>query len=732
MNTRSPYFQYDDHNEQSGRNHQSPRDSTSNQTYTTKKNTSITMKGDLDLEMGERGRTRSRRNLSNDRRSDVNKNSDSYYSDEYENTTYGSERSPTPSSKSRSPRAKKTNNKLRSITPIQRQGVRKVGSKFPSSKRSTQWGFRSRSLNKESSPKDIDLVTRRVLSARLLKINELRNELSELQIKLEELQKENKTLKRLQFRQEKALNKFEDTENEISQLISRHNNEMRTLRERLRKSQERERNTEKKLKDTEDELYRTSVTLKKLKQLAENKHLAEREDLTKKLDILESKMEEREKRIKDLEKNIELTQSSYQRQLLSEKKKAHEVQEMSKSLQEELQKLTQKLKEKEKELDVKNIYAYRLSKPPQKKETEITPRRKVTNQRINTKSVQTTEYASSVEFTPPPPPPPVFDGMDDEVDENQQAVLRRIEQENIEKQLKEEAERLKKERDREEWKREQEEKQIREKAQKALEEKAKKLRDEWEKDEFERKKKEKLFQEPELEKEDSLKKIEEERIKKELLLAKMFEIDHQKQDPFYSDPKIPTQTALLDSSLKLDSAEKKQKMYKFSESTEKLFNGLPVNGRDELSSKTDIQGHRIQKNNDSANDFSFGNYSPSFGKGRSNGQKTEALDDAVIISNSKINISKEKRSNLMEQLFGNSSDTSLPSISKTNESGGLVSLNNDQDLKTIFPWEKNNKGKMKDDLFLSDSSKNTKRHTTARPLVKAVDSLEDEIEEVVL
>lgn len=32
--------------------------------------------------------------------------------------------------------------------------------------------------------------------------------------------------------------------------------------------------------------------------------------------------------------------------------------------------------EKERELDAKNIYAYRLSKPSPKKETEITPRKK--------------------------------------------------------------------------------------------------------------------------------------------------------------------------------------------------------------------------------------------------------------------------------------------------------------------------------------------------------------------
>uniref|UniRef100_A0A8C4W8K7 Lebercilin LCA5 n=1 Tax=Gopherus evgoodei TaxID=1825980 RepID=A0A8C4W8K7_9SAUR len=233
-----------------------------------------------------------------------------------------------------------------------------------------RWGFRSQSLSRDSPAKDIDLVTKRVLSARLLKINELRNELTELHIKLDELQKENRALTRLQYRQEKALNKFEDTENEISQLLARHNNEIRILRERLRKSQERERTTERRLKDSEDELYRTKNSLQKLKKLSEDKHLAERDELAKKLASAENRLDESEKRIKDLEKSLELNNSSFQRQLQSEKKKVHEAQEENKALQEDLQQLNQKLKEKERELDAKNIYANRMLKPSPKKETD--------------------------------------------------------------------------------------------------------------------------------------------------------------------------------------------------------------------------------------------------------------------------------------------------------------------------------------------------------------------------
>lgn len=54
------------------------------------------------------------------------------------------------------------------------------------------------SQSKESTPpKELDLVTKRMLSARLLKINELRNALAELQLRTDELQKENRILRQV-------------------------------------------------------------------------------------------------------------------------------------------------------------------------------------------------------------------------------------------------------------------------------------------------------------------------------------------------------------------------------------------------------------------------------------------------------------------------------------------------------------------------------------------------------
>uniref|UniRef100_A0A8C3XQI2 Lebercilin LCA5 n=1 Tax=Chelydra serpentina TaxID=8475 RepID=A0A8C3XQI2_CHESE len=550
------------------------------------------------------------------------------------------------------------------------QSTKKPVSKYAPAKRGRRWGFRSQSLNRDSPAKDIDLVTKRVLSARLLKINELRNELTELHIKLDELQKENRALKRLQYRQEKALNKFEDTENEISQLLARHNNEIRILRERLRKSQERERTTERRLKDSEDELYRTKNSLQKLKKLSEDKHLAERDELAKKLAAAENRLDESEKRIKDLEKNLELNNSSFQRQLQSEKKKVHEAQEENKALQEELQQLNQKLKEKERELDAKNIYANRMLKPSPKKDTDVTQRKKG-----NFKKGHKQKSYHQIDSV-------VFQCS------------------------------------------------------------------KWKKEEFDRRKKENNFllakeeEEARIESEiyktenetHNTEKLEEDRQKKELLLAKMYKIDRETQNTI--SMKLASQAHLTDTASKSDSPEKIERTYQFLETTEKLFNGFAVYDSHDVTTKADGQKQQNVRTTDSSNDLTFGSYVPSFGKGSGRpswlNQKSIVLEENTK-ENTDFNTKKEKKSNLMEQLFGTSANTILPS-----KSSDLSPLEADCDSGSALPPGKSNKVKVKDDdLFFSEGrnfnlNRHRLQHTTSRPAVKAVDSFEDEIEEVIL
>ncbi|XP_030346183.1 lebercilin isoform X2 [Strigops habroptila] len=668
--------------------------------------------------MGERLRSP---DSEHDRKSDGDKNSDSYYSDEG-STSHSSGQSPTLTSTSQEKRDHKTQT---SNSLVHYQATKKLDPKYAPSKRGTRWGFRSQSFTRDSPAKDIDLVTKRVLSARLLKINELRNELTELHIKLDELQKENRALKRLQHRQEKALNKFEDTENEISQLLARHNNEIRILRERLRKSQERERATERRLKDSEDELYRTKTALQKLKKLSADKHLAERDDLAKKLACAESRLEDSEKRIKDLEKNLELSGSSFQRELQSKKKKIYEAQEINRVLQEELQQLNQKLKEKERELEAKNIYANRMLKPSPRKDMDIVQRKRANNQNIKkgvqlTKGVQTSGYFSPVELLP-----------------ESELVRGGTEKETEDRGWKEQADLNKQVQDRET-----EEKLKCFQEIQVLEERIQNLHDEWEKEEYDKMKKESSFlldkeektkmeteiQEPEVEREST--EMLEERQKKEFLLAKMQEIDRETQN--VTNMKPVSAAPLINTARKSDFLEKKEKTNQFFGIPGKVTNGFPVDNSQDDATRAEGQKQQNPRTVDLSSELTFGSYVPSFGKGSGRPswltQKSVNLEEKVK-ENADFNSKKEK-SNLMEQLFGSSASSNV--LSKGNDTPFDI----DWDSSNTLLADKKSKVTVKQDNELFGEGRNLHRHrlqhTTRKPGVQTLGSLEDEIEDIIL
>ncbi|ERE75882.1 lebercilin-like protein [Cricetulus griseus] len=142
-----------------------------------------------------------------------------------------------------------------------------------------------------------DAMTHRILSARLHKIKELKNELADIHRKLEATVIENQFLKQLQLRHLKAIGKYVNSQNNLPQITAKHQNEVKNLRQLLRKSQEKERIVSRKLRETDSELLRTKDALQALQKLSEDKNLAEREDLTRRLTVLTAKMETNDKKI---------------------------------------------------------------------------------------------------------------------------------------------------------------------------------------------------------------------------------------------------------------------------------------------------------------------------------------------------------------------------------------------------------------------------------------------------
>ncbi|XP_010634909.1 lebercilin-like protein [Fukomys damarensis] len=205
-----------------------------------------------------------------------------------------------------------------------------------------------------------DATAHRILSARLHKIKELKNELADIRRELEAVLAENQFLKQLQFRHLKVIGKYENSQSNLPQVMIKHQNEVKTLRQLLRKSQEKERSVSRKLRETDIELLKTKDALKALQKLSEDKDLAEREELTQKLSALTAKMEANDKKIQSLERQLRLNTRAFSRQLATENRKTQAAQTATKSLQAEVRHLQQKLKEKERELEIKNIYTNRI------------------------------------------------------------------------------------------------------------------------------------------------------------------------------------------------------------------------------------------------------------------------------------------------------------------------------------------------------------------------------------
>lgn len=140
-------------------------------------------------------------------------------------------------------------------------------------------------------------VARRVLSARLHKVKELKNEVCVLKNKLEASSMENQVLKRLQYRHLRAIAKYENAEINLPDLLEKHSREVRTLRVLLRKSQEQERNASRKLREAEIQLLKTKDAFQALQKLCKDKHLAGRGELQSRLAALTERMEASDKRI---------------------------------------------------------------------------------------------------------------------------------------------------------------------------------------------------------------------------------------------------------------------------------------------------------------------------------------------------------------------------------------------------------------------------------------------------
>lgn len=235
---------------------------------------------------------------------------------------------------------------------------------------------------------------------------------------------------------------------------------------------------------------------------------------------------------------------------------------------------------------------------------------------------------------------------------------------------------------------------------------------------------------PEIERE-STEMLEEQR-KKEFLLARMYEIDRETQNVM--NMRLASQTPLLNTTRRSDSLEIKEKNDQYVEIPGKFSNGFAQGDSQDCATKVQGQKQKNLRTVDLSKELTFGSYVPSFGKGSGRpswlNQKSDYLDENIK-ENADFTSKKEKKSNLMEQLFGSSASTAFHSKSKD-----MTHFDVDWESSNTLLVDKNSKVKVKEDSDLFSEGRNLNRHrlqqTALKPGVKTLGSLEDDIEEVIL
>ncbi|XP_070762162.1 lebercilin-like protein [Enoplosus armatus] len=210
--------------------------------------------------------------------------------------------------------------------------------------------------------KPMQLSKLKIQSANLSCIRELKSQVWDLQQQLSEARTENKLLKRLQHRHTVALQHFQDSEGSLSQILIKHNNEARVLQGLLRETRVCRDNLARQLQATENKLLSAKADLQHLQLLSQDHSLLEREELTLRLTKATAELEEKDKRILVLERNLELCQASFNRQIVTEQRKISEARKILCYLQEKICQLNREIQDRERELETHNIYSHRFPK----------------------------------------------------------------------------------------------------------------------------------------------------------------------------------------------------------------------------------------------------------------------------------------------------------------------------------------------------------------------------------
>jgi hypothetical protein len=130
----------------------------------------------------------------------------------------------------------------------------------------------------------------RVMSAQRLKNIELQNRINEMNIEMEKLKEENRTLKRVHRREEIAIKRLEDQDTDVARLVKNHTEETHALREIIRKLKNENRKLSSTLIDKDEEIRVIKKKLDEYLKILNDKKLMDNVELAKKLSTTEKEL----------------------------------------------------------------------------------------------------------------------------------------------------------------------------------------------------------------------------------------------------------------------------------------------------------------------------------------------------------------------------------------------------------------------------------------------------------
>ncbi|KAM3956415.1 uncharacterized protein ACR2FA_009615 [Aphomia sociella] len=161
-------------------------------------------------------------------------------------------------------------------------------------------------------------VTQRVLSAKTHRVKQLQNQLADAHYHLQELSNENRVLRALQKKQEIALQRYENSNAELPQVLNSHNEEMRVQQSKYKQLKHQFKEVSQKLKERDMQLQQLRDEHQHLLELSKDRNLLEREKLQAQVADLTVKVQHQNDTISMLQRRIALEAKNFKHQLQNE------------------------------------------------------------------------------------------------------------------------------------------------------------------------------------------------------------------------------------------------------------------------------------------------------------------------------------------------------------------------------------------------------------------------------